>query len=297
MNKTFLFALLFATGLTRLVAWFNRKKITILCYHSVSRRPEVNPNDPHKINLPVEFFEDHLKYLQRHYRVITLGELARARREKTKLPPNTAVITFDDGVRNFLTVVAPLLLRHGISATSFIVTGEQFTRESSSLNENWTPEDDDLYLSWSEIRELAAKGMEFGSHTCSHAPLPDISLVEARGELERSLEALQNNLGAKRFPLSYPYGRASEEVIRLSQSLGYSCAVTTVLGQNDPDSDLFAMRRIVIASDDDLPTFAARASGLTSWYSRVTGFFIKRESSAAEVTKIAYAPRSSEYNL
>ena len=297
MNKNFLFALLFATGLTRLVAWLNRRKITILCYHSVSRRPKVNPNDPHKINLPVEYFEDHLKYLQSRYRVITLGELVRAHREKTKLPPNTAIITFDDGVRNFLTVVAPLLLRHGISATSFIVTGEHFTRESSSLNENWTPEDDDLYLSWSEIRELAAKGLEFGSHTCSHAPLPDISLVEARGELELSLEALKNNLGAKSFPLSYPYGRASEEVIQLSQSLGYSCAVTTVLGQNDPDSDLFALRRIVIASDDDLPTFAARASGLTSWYSRVTGFFIKRASSAPEVTKIAYAPRSSEYNL
>jgi len=45
----------------------------------------------------------------------------------------------------------------------------------------------------------------------------------------------------------------------------------TVLGQNDSECDLFALRRTVIASDDDLPTFAARVSGLTAWYSRIAG--------------------------
>ena len=291
MTKKFLFALLFATRLTRLVAWLNRRKVTILCYHSVTRLPEADPNDLHKLHLPLESFVEHLDYLQRHYQIISLGQLAKARREKTKFPSNAAILTFDDGVRNFLTVVAPLLLQRGIAATSFIVTGENFTQEISSLNGNWTPEDDDVYLSWNEVRQLAAQGVEFGSHTCSHAPLPDISATEARSELEKSLEALQSNLGPNTFSLSYPYGRASETIIRLSQSLGYSCAVTTVLGQNDPDCDLFALRRIVIASDDDLPTFAARASGLTSWYSRVAGLFVSRPTDAQELTEIAYEPR------
>ncbi len=60
--------------------------------------------------------------------------------------------------------------------------------------------------------------------------------------------------------------------------------MTTVLGQNDPDCDLFALRRIVIASDDDLPTFAARASGLTSWYNRVAGLFMERSQDEPELT-------------
>lgn len=293
MTKKFFFAFLFATRLTRLVAWLNRNKVTILCYHSVTRLAE-NPNDPHKLHLPIDAFIDHLDYLQTHYQIISLEDLVKSRRNNLKLPSNAAILTFDDGVRNFLTVVAPMLLQRKIPATSFIVTGDAFTQESSSLNGNWTPEDDDVYLSWSEVRQLAAKGVEFGSHTCSHAPLPDISSADARGELEISLQALQRNLGDGHFPLSYPYGRASENIVRLTQSLGYSCAVTTVLGQNNPDCDLFALRRVVIASDDDLPAFAARVSGLTSWYNRLTRAFVDRPSGEPELTKIPYEPRLAE---
>ena len=293
MTKKFFFALLFATRLTRLVAWLNRKKITILCYHSVTRLAE-NPNDPHKLHLPVDAFVDHLDYLQTHYKLISLADLVNARRNNLKLPSNTAILTFDDGVRNFLTVVAPMLFERQIPATSFIVTGDAFTQESSSLNGNWTPEDDDVYLAWNEVKQLAARGVEFGSHTYSHAPLPDISPAEARGELEISLNALRQNLGNGNFPLSYPYGRASENVVRLAQSLGYSCAVTTVLGQNNPDCDLFALHRVVIASDDDLPVFAARLSGLTSWYNRLSRIFINRPSGEPEPTQIPYEPRLAE---
>ena len=57
----------------------------------------------------------------------------------------------------------------------------------------------------------------------------------------------------------------------MAESVGYSCAVTTELGQNGQDANLFELRRTVIAADDDLPTFAARLSGLTRWHNRITG--------------------------
>jgi peptidoglycan/xylan/chitin deacetylase (PgdA/CDA1 family) len=290
MTKKFLFALLFATRLTRLVAWFNRGQVTILCYHSVTRREHSNLDDPHKLHLPLEAFFHHLEYLQAHYRIVSLAEFVRARRENIKLPSGTAILTFEDGVRNFLTVVAPILLKKGIPATSFIVTGENFTKETSSLNGHWTPEDDKSYLSWSEVRQLAVQGLEFGSHTCSHQALPELAADEARSELEKSLKTLASNLGANNFPLSYPHGRTSEEISRLSESLGYSCAVTTQLGPNDAQCDLFALRRTVIASDDDLPTFAARLSGLTAWYSSVAAFFNVRTTAMSEPTSLCYDP-------
>src|SRR6266566_1561019 len=294
MTKKFLFALFFATGLTRLVAWLNRNKITILCYHSVTRQRDANPNDPHKLHLPIESFLHHLDYLQSHYRIISLAEFVRARRQNTKLPTRAAILTFDDGVRNFLTVVSPILLLRRIPATSFIVTGECFTRNKSTLNGHWTPEDDDSYLSWTEVCQLAAQGLEFGSHTCNHHALPDIPLAEARSELKESLATLATNLGADSFPLAYPHGRTSVVISRLSESLGYSCAVTTVLGQNNGESDLFSLRRTVIASDDDLPTFAARLSGLTSWYARFSAFFTGRTTGAAKASNICYDPVVAE---
>lgn len=294
MTKKFLFALLFATGLTRLVAWINRNKVTILCYHSVTRQQEANPNDPHKLHLQIASFLRHLDYLQAHYRIISLAEFVSARRENIKLPSGAAILTFDDGVRNFFTVVAPILLERRIPATSFIVTGESFTQESSTLNGQWTPKDDDSYLSWSEVRQLAGQGLDFGSHTCNHHALPDIPPAEARGELEESLKMLHTYLGPNSFPLSYPHGRTSEAISQLSQSLGYSCAVTTALGQNDTECDLFALRRTVIASDDDLPTFAARLSGLTSWYAQVSVLFNGGTNGAPESSTICYDPIVAE---
>lgn len=285
MTKKLFFALLFATGLTRLVAWLNRNKITILGYHSVSKISEVSPTDLYKLHLPLKAFVKQLDYLQRHYRLISFEQLVKNLSENKKLPARTAILTFDDGFRNFLTVVAPLLIERGIPATSFIITGENYTQESSTLNGNWTPEDDEIYLSWDEVRQLSAKGLEFGSHTWSHPPLSDISLTDARWELESSLNSIRSKLDCQNIPLSYPFGRTSEAVIRLAKSLGYSCAVTGLLGLNNPDCDLFALHRIVIASDDDLPTFAARAAGITSWYHHAVDSLMERLPGAPELTE------------
>ncbi len=290
MSKNFLFALLFATRLTRLVAWLNRSQVTILCYHGVTHQQVPVIADPHKMQINIQSFLRHLDYLQSHYHIIALTDFVKARQENIRLPSGAAILTFDDGTRNFLTVVAPTLLERGIPATSFIVTGEDFTKERSTLNGHWTPQDDKSFLSWTEIRQLAGQGLEFGSHTCSHHALPDISAAEARTELAESLGTLEAQLRPQRFPLSYPHGRTSKGISRLSESLGYSCAVTTELGPNDAKRDLFALRRTVIASDDDLPTFAARLSGLTTWYSRVVALFNAGMPAPHEPATLCYDP-------
>lgn len=276
MTKKLLFAFLFATRGTRLVAWINRKKVTILCYHSVTKQAGPFPNDIHKLHLGVDSFRDQIDYLQANYQIISLSEFINARRANLKLPSNAAVLTFDDGVRNFLTVVAPLLAERKIPATSFIVTGENYTRDNSAANGTWVPEDDENHLTWTDVRHLAERGLEFGSHTCSHFSLPDIPAAEVRSELEASLNALKSNLHRNSFPLCYPHGRTTESISRLSQEIGYSCGLTSLLGQNDFDSDMFALRRTVIASDDDLPTFAARVSGFTLWCNRLTDLIVNR---------------------
>lgn len=294
MTKKFLFAFLLATRLTRVIAWFNREKVTILCYHSVTQQSEPQSNDPHKLHLPRQSFVEQLDYLQANYRIISLAEFVRARRENRQLPAHTAILTFDDGVRNFLTVVAPLLIERAIPATSFVVTGDSFTQEESNLNGHWQPQDDHAYLSWSEIRRLIDSGLEFGSHTCTHAALPEIPGNEARIELEKSLQMLEENLKPRAFPLSYPHGRTSSSVSAMAESVGYSCAVTTELGQNGRESNLFELRRTVIAADDDLPTFAARMSGLTKWHNRIAGGLNRRSSTPDRAAPRTYDPLTAE---
>lgn len=269
--KNHLFALLHATGILRLIAWINRNKVTILCYHSVTNRSDPYPNDPHKLHLQRARFVEHLDYLQSHHRIISLAEFVRARREKTRLPARATVLTFDDGFRNFFSVVAPILRERGIPATSFIVTSPNFTPNIVEVGGAWRPSDDDSHMSWSEVRQLKSEGIDFGSHTATHVALSEVSPAEARAELEDSLNALSDNLALTNVPLSYPHGKASETVKEIAKSLGYYCALTTILGQNDGNCDLFALRRTVISADDDVPTLAARLSGLTWWWGVARG--------------------------
>ena len=186
-----------------------------------------------------------------------------ARTHKTQLPPGAAILTFDDGFRNFYSVVAPILIEKQLPGTCFIITSANFTKEASEFDKKWVLADDDSFLAWDEIRQLSQLGIEFGSHTSTHVPLSCVSLGEARIELKESLDSLVRNIGGSGFALAYPHGDTSESVNQLAESVGYSCALTTILGHNDDECDMFALRRTVIAGDDDVPSLAARVSGLT----------------------------------
>jgi peptidoglycan/xylan/chitin deacetylase (PgdA/CDA1 family) len=268
MKKLFL-ALLHAIGVTRLIAWYFRRRTVFLCYHSVTRWPQPVPHAA-KLHLPVSLFLSHLDYLQRHYRIIPLGEYLAARREGRQLPDYSLVLTFDDGTRNFLTVVAPLLAERQIPATSFIITGYAAERKNSLLSGEWTPADDHLYLSWAEVRRLMSQpGIEIGSHSQRHPDLTAVTIEEARRDLGESLAAVAEHTGNASPALAYPHGRTNREVRDLAASLGYSCAITGDLGVNTMEANLYALRRVVIADDDDLATFAARVSGVTWMYARL----------------------------
>jgi peptidoglycan/xylan/chitin deacetylase (PgdA/CDA1 family) len=267
MKKLF-FSLLRFAGVSRLVAWWHRDQTVFLCYHSVTKSPQLITHGQ-KLHTPLELFRSHLDYLQSRYRVIPLGEYVAARREGRRLPDYTAVLTFDDGTRNFLTVVAPLLAKRALPATAFIITQVTSERDDSLFASEWTPLDDHLYLSWAEVRQLARMpGIEFGSHSHTHPDLTALPAEEARHEMRQSYESLVEQTGCESPAFAYPHGRASAEVAEAALSVGYSCGLTGELGANDPATDLFCLRRIVIAGDDDASTFSARVSGVTWWYDR-----------------------------
>ncbi|HVG29292.1 MAG TPA: polysaccharide deacetylase family protein [Pyrinomonadaceae bacterium] len=285
--KKLLFALLKGAGAARFSAWLNRRRVVVLCYHCVTPRPDLVGDDPHKQHLPLELFLAHLDHLQSHYRVISLAEFIAARRARRRLPDYSAVLTFDDGMRNFLTLAAPALAARSLHATAFVVTEEAEAAEALPARAAaWSPEDEYAYLSWSEIRELArGGGVEFGSHSRTHPRLTEQPPPEVERELGGSYDALASLLGRRDIPFAYPHGRASAHLIGRVREHGYSCALTTDEGLNDHDTDEFALRRLAVPADDDLATFAARVSGLT---------LRLRELRRAALSPFAHAPRAAE---
>lgn len=276
--KRFLFALLYRSGLLSVVSWLNRKQVTILCYHSVLAADAPPPHDPHKQHIPLDLFLDHLDYLQSHYRIISLTEFVKAKRENRRLPDYSVVLTFDDGFEDFFSVAAPHLARRKLPATVFVITDRAY---------GYLPPNGESFLSWQEVQELAASGVLVGSHTCSHPALLGLPVAEATRELADSRIAILQHLSGEDVPLSYPYGQTSSAISKLARSLGYSCAINGALGPNGRSADLFELSRTGIASDDDVVTFAARVSGLTWWASKLRRSF---ESANQEESEPQFSP-------
>lgn len=265
--KFLVFAFLYAVGITRLARWRNRQRVAILCYHGVTQRPSRTSQDPAGLHVRCSRFLAHLNYLKRHYRIISLRDYLKARQEGSPLPDYSVVLTFDDGFRNFFTTAAPLLNRKGIPATLFLITDWVREHDLGRPDPSWSPGDDETYLSWTQVRALSRNpNLELGSHTCSHSRLSRLSAEEADRELRGSYEVLASRRGTgEPLPLAYPKGDYSSPIAQRAAGLGYRCALTTDAGLNDADTDLFALKRLLIGDDDAAPIFAARVSGLIGW--------------------------------
>lgn len=262
--KKYLFALVHATRVIRVVSWLNRRHVPILCYHSVIRDDHELESDPHKQHIPLRLFLQHLDYLKQNHHVVSLNEFQQARREYRPLPDHTVVLTFDDGFEDFATVAAPHLISRKLPATVFVIT-DQADRNP--------PVNGGEFLTWDEIRELSAAGLDIGSHTCAHPRLTDLALEDVMRELSQSQAAVRMHTRQAEVALSFPFGQTSEQISRMARTAGYSCAIAADSGPNSDRVNLHALSRTVIASDDNLSTFAARVSGLTWWATRVRRLF------------------------
>ncbi len=90
-------------------------------------------------------------------------------------------------------------------------------------------------LTWAEIREMAAGGVEFGSHTVSHCCLTKVSPEQLEHELVDSKARLEQQLGTPIAALAYPFGgRAAfnDAVIGVAQRAGYRVATSYIPGVN-----------------------------------------------------------------
>jgi peptidoglycan/xylan/chitin deacetylase (PgdA/CDA1 family) len=90
-------------------------------------------------------------------------------------------------------------------------------------------------LTWDQIREMAAGGIEFGSHTVSHCCLTKIPCEQLDYELGDSKRRLETELGKPIVALAYPFGgRAAfdDTVIAAAQRAGYRLATSYMPGIN-----------------------------------------------------------------
>jgi len=103
---------------------FAGSKFAILCYHRVGTEgvPLFSRLDP-------GVFEAQMRYVQRHYRVVSLGQMSSELLSDRKVQP-TVTITFDDGYRDLYSCALPVLQKYEIPATIYLIGQSMETGEA-----------------------------------------------------------------------------------------------------------------------------------------------------------------------
>ena len=220
----------------------------MLMYHAVTPGKQT-PGWPWAVSM--QQFCDQLDFLVAEgYDTPTMSELVAPHRKWTG---RTAVITFDDGYVDNL-AACEALKKRGMHATWFVVAG------SIGQPPRW-PEDGrpgGRLLNATELRDMQAQGMEIGSHTVSHARLPELDDVRLMQELTESKATLEALLGNPVRSFAYPYGAWDARCATSAKLAGYTAACTTRTGWALRDNSAFQLRRLTVFNTDTLGSFARK---------------------------------------
>lgn len=225
--------------------------MSILCYHSVS------PDWQSDLAVSPHSFEEQCSWLRRHRRVLDLEE-ALARMSHFHLPRGCTAVTFDDGFSDLHQHALPVLARHRIPATVFLVA-----RQLSMPNQlvDWVdspPAFPLRTLTAEEILEMQDAGMRFGSHGLTHRSLTLLSDKECQSELKDSRDILEAILERPVPWLAYPRGLHNDRVRRAAARAGYSHAFA--MHERGQPVDRFAIPRVGIFRNNGLLTLRIKSS-------------------------------------
>ncbi len=214
----------------------------ILMYHLVDY---AHPNSQSPTVTP-ETFEAQMQFLKVHrYQVRPLAEVIADLKAGKKIMPRTVCITFDDGTEDNFKHAFPILKKLNLPATIFMIT-------ANIGKPGW--------LSEKQLKILDESGVSIGSHTVTHAYLPQLSEDAIKRELTDSKVELERILGHPVTLFSYPAGGTTPEVRALVQSAGYEGAVTTNYGKIA--HDFFGLHRIKVSESNNLFNIGVKVSGL-----------------------------------
>jgi peptidoglycan/xylan/chitin deacetylase (PgdA/CDA1 family) len=251
--------------LRRLALRDDGESIPILMYHSIANDLDSAQHPYLRTVTSPEVFSRQIDLLRAGgYEAITLSNALSWVESPHTRSDNGApkvVITFDDGYRDFHSQAFPVLEKAGFTATVFLPSafiGRPFINGRDCMDA-------------AQVRELADRGVEFGSHSVSHRRLIDLSADELGTELRESKAAIEDIVGRAVTTFSYPFRFPEQDTQfiatlgRLLDESGYRCGVTTAIGRSRSNDDRRFLPRLPINDCDDGPLLRAKLSGHYDW--------------------------------
>jgi peptidoglycan/xylan/chitin deacetylase (PgdA/CDA1 family) len=205
-------------------------RVPILTYHRVHEfATEYTKSIPDETVEPPVFAAEMAALARDGYHTITQAQLFHALFDGAALPAKPVMITVDDGYVDDVKTILPVLLRHHMVATFYIITGR--FHEQGFVNET-------------EVRRLDAAGMDVGAHTRTHVPLNAIPAAAMRAQVLGSKRDLQRVLGHFVYFFAYPFGAFDAAVVAELRKVGFVLAVTTMGGTTESSTAPLTLPRI-----------------------------------------------------
>lgn len=224
----------------------------ILTYHSV--RPD-GPGSRSSYVHPADFAAQMAWLVEAGYEVVSLTHLADQLSKRQPVPDRWVCITFDDGYADNYVHAFPVLKRHGLPATIFLVTGKI--------------DQDPLFLTKAQIDEMRSCAIEFGAHTVDHVSLSSLPPEEARRQVIGSRQQVERLISEAPSHFCYPFGHYNATVEGFVRDAGFRTCCTEQAGVIHSNADPLRLVRAGILGTDSLRDFELKVRGGYDWWINV----------------------------
>jgi peptidoglycan/xylan/chitin deacetylase (PgdA/CDA1 family) len=242
--------------------------LPVLMYHSISDDSEPGIHPYYRVTTSPSRFAEQMQWLaDGGWTGVSLEQALSRPANGQGDDRRAAAITFDDGFRDFYTEAWPVLQEHRFAATMYLPTAF-----ISRRRESWRGKE---CLTWTEVRELRAGGVQFGSHTATHQKLYKLPWNAIEHEVTISKACLQQELREDIASFAYPYAFPQEDrsfttkFMELLLDHGYHSCVTTVIGRIRGADHHLCLKRLPVNSCDDKALFLAKLNGAYDWLGSV----------------------------
>jgi peptidoglycan/xylan/chitin deacetylase (PgdA/CDA1 family) len=221
------------------------ERFTILMYHMIC---EPQSAKEARYACPPQRFRQHIQQIRAQgFQAISLKHVALAIAGKAELPDKAIVVTLDDGLEDNYSHAFPVMAEFDIPATIFLTTGYIAGQNSWIQGEGFPGK---AMLSWTQIKEMARHGIDFGSHSVTHPRLSTLQKTASLAEIHNSKQEIEDQLGRTCEHFAYPYGDFNEQTTELVKEAGFTLACSTRSGFNNRERNPFALHRIEVYGTD-----------------------------------------------
>lgn len=237
--------------------WFSLKEVPVLMYHFVGTKTEAAD---HPLMISIDTFKSQIQLLKKWgYRVYSLAEFYEIKTGKKELRQKGVVITFDDGNRDFVEDIFPIIEKENVPVANFLIWDNLSKGTMGSM-------------SMAEAKNLLKSPLiTFGAHTIHHKVLVNLSDQELEEEIAGSKRYLEEALGIPILYFAYPGGYFDDRSIAKVEKSGYRLAFTTSrrrLGE-ESETRYSRVRTKVKELDANPVSFWVKASGVYTLFKKL----------------------------